>query len=357
MAAQTRATEQKAERLTQLEDYRAQRLVYEELNHVRQGASFSHAYLITGMAGVGKSALARLMTRMHMCTGDVKPCGSCKACRQVEAGTHPDVLELRVGEPLSPKEQKGKSVIPVGDIRYLRERLGLNSFEGGHRAVIIDQADKMQGEAQNALLKTLEEPPSGCMLLLITEQADSLLGTIRSRCRALPLSAWPDEVIRTALVREGVGQARANAAVSAAGGSIGRALQLSADEGYWAAQEELIRDLFGIAARSDIPTTAAKYAYSSASDRQSKRLALLRDIDEKLRLLMLIAGRQRPAEEIQGYPAAWQRMAQEAAPGAFVPLFDAVTLARRRLMNNVNWQAALEQLLLSLMEAKSRWAT
>ena len=141
MAAQTRATEQKAERLTQLEDYRAQRLVYEELNHVRQGASFSHAYLITGMAGVGKSALARLMTRMHMCTGDVKPCGSCKACRQVEAGTHPDVLELRVGEPLSPKEQKGKSVIPVGDIRYLRERLGLNSFEGGHRAVIIDHAD------------------------------------------------------------------------------------------------------------------------------------------------------------------------------------------------------------------------
>ena len=355
MATDSRPAEAAAPRLLGVRDFSAQTLVSEELTRVREGHPFSHAYLISGAPGAGKSSLALLMARMHMCEGTSRPCGVCKSCVQLAAGTHPDLIELRVGQPIAPEELKNKpkSVIPVGDIRELRRRLALNSFEGGRRAVIIRQAEKMQEEAQNALLKTLEEPPEGSLLLLLAETPDQLLTTIRSRCRPLALNAWPDDVIRRVLSASGIGKERAAAAIDAAGGSIGRAIQLAGDEAYWARQEEITRDFFALAARSDIPAVANKYKAAA----QPERMELLREVDDKLRALMLVSAGQRKDDALSAFPGEWRRMAKEGRPGVFVPLLDAVTLARVRIMNNVNWQAALEQLLLSLMEAKSQWST
>ena len=134
---------------------------------------------------------------------------------------------------------------------------------------------------------------------------------------------------------------------------MGRAIRLAGDEAYWARRRELTDDFLGLTARSDIPAAASKYKALT----QPERLELLREIDELLRHLTLTAAGLRSTDSLGAYPAPWQRMAREAGAAAFVPVLDAVTLARVRVMNNVNWQAALEQLLLSLMEAKSQWST
>jgi DNA polymerase-3 subunit delta' len=182
------------------------------------------AVLLAGPRGVGKRRTAQAIAEAvncldprHSADFEIDACGACASCRRIARGAHPDVIVLEPGDTGSIK------IEPVRDVVV---RAGYRPFEGRRRVVIIDDADALVGSAQNALLKTLEEPPSATTFLLVSSMPDSLLPTVRSRCprlRFAPLS--PDEVARTLIRDHGYGEADARAAAAEAGGSLALALE------------------------------------------------------------------------------------------------------------------------------------
>ncbi|MDR2504613.1 MAG: DNA polymerase III subunit delta' [Oscillospiraceae bacterium] len=176
----------------------------------------THAILITGEAGVGKRSLAFLLAKTVLCGADDNPCGTCGSCVRVESRTHPDAHCVRPGDNKS-------RTISVEQIRALIEQISIRSFEGGAKAVIIENADGMQPAAQNALLKSLEEPPGDVFFFLTASRRLDLLPTIRSRCAWLHLP--PLDIERTAdiLKSQGFDAKLANEAALYAEGSVGQA--------------------------------------------------------------------------------------------------------------------------------------
>lgn len=170
-------------------------------------------------------------------------CGACAACRRIERGLHPDVVVVEPGETGS---------IRIDQVRDVIERAGYRPFEGSRRVVIVDEADAMMAAAQNALLKTLEEPPSSSLFVLVSSMPDALFATVRSRCPRLrfgPLS--PAEVAEVLIRDHGYTAADAHAAAASAGGSVGSAL--SAEAANVAEAREAARRLLEQTSRASDP--------------------------------------------------------------------------------------------------------
>ena len=148
-------------------------------------------------------------------------CGTCAACTRIARGVHPDVPLVGPGESGS---------IKIEPVRELIERTAFRPFEGRRRVVLIDEADALVIPAQHALLKTLEEPPPGSMFLLITSRPDALLPTVQSRCPRLRFRPLGPEEVAAALVARGKSDAEARAIAATAAGSVGHALDASADD-------------------------------------------------------------------------------------------------------------------------------
>ena len=175
--------------------------------------------LFAGPEGVGKHAMAIALAQAVNCARrtDGWGCGGCPTCKRIAAGTHSDVVVLDEGGEASIK------------IRALRERVldvvGYRPFEAARRVFIIDPADLLGDEAQDALLKTLEEPPSSVLIVLVSAYPDTLRPTIQSRCRRLrfgPLSE--EDVVRVLVERERMPEAHARVLAASSGGSVARAL-------------------------------------------------------------------------------------------------------------------------------------
>ena len=333
-------------------DFAGQGALCDGLVRTLRDGSFVHAYLISGQAGVGKRSLSRLIAQHLLCTGEEKPCGACPACVQVHQGNHPDVLVEKPGEPLCPEVERGRKLIPVDEMRYLLSLVGQHTFTGGRRVVIIEQADKMNPQAANALLKTLEEPPEGTVFLLLTDAPELLLSTIVSRCRSLKMHPWEEAYVRRVLMERGIADDMARRSAAVSGGSIGRALEIAADADYWQRRNDVMKDFFGLAARGEILRVSSAW-----KERKDEAGELLNDLEDMLRTLLLVRlGRQDEAL-LADYPEAWQRMAASAELNAFINLMDAVCDARRLRANQVTWQAVVERLLLRMMEERSKWST
>lgn len=152
-----------------------------------------HAYLFIGPEGIGKRTLALGLAQAIHCTEQESDfCGACGACRAVQTGNHADI---RILDPLANKKD-----ISIQQVRELEKALSLRSFSGRQKVAIIDPANLMNWPAQNALLKTLEEPPQGCVLILIASSAGGLLPTVRSRAFALSFAPLPKELMVSFLV-------------------------------------------------------------------------------------------------------------------------------------------------------------
>jgi DNA polymerase-3 subunit delta' len=179
--------------------------------------------LLAGPAGVGKRRTAIASAEAINClepraTQDLErdACGQCTACKRIARGVHPDVIVIEPGDTGS---------IKIEQVRDVIDRAGYRPFEGRRRVVIIDEADALVAPAQNALLKTLEEPPSASVFLLVSSMPDALLPTVRSRCPRLRFGALSAAEVADALMRDHeYGEADARAAAADADGSIGRAL-------------------------------------------------------------------------------------------------------------------------------------
>jgi len=158
-----------------------------------------HALLLQGRPGLGKSALALEFAQALLCESpkpDATACGACAACGWFNQGNHPDFRlvqpdsmapEAEEGEGSSKKEKKKSDQIRVEQVRALEGFLGVGTHRGGLRVIVLDPADSMNGVAQNALLKGLEEPPKGTAFILVTSRPQQLLATVRSRCQVISI--------------------------------------------------------------------------------------------------------------------------------------------------------------------------
>ncbi|MDF7800502.1 hypothetical protein P4C99_13575 [Pontiellaceae bacterium B1224] len=153
---------------------------WEGIKNGFESGRLAHAYVIVGSPRGNALHFAESVLKLLFCEGAEKPCNECKACRQVEAHKHVDNLWI---EPQSKSRQ-----ILAEDVRGLIKRMSQTSFDGGWKAGVILSADCMNESSENALLKTLEEPPPKSILLLVTDSAQSLLPTIISRCQKIVLS-------------------------------------------------------------------------------------------------------------------------------------------------------------------------
>jgi DNA polymerase III delta' subunit len=208
-----------------------------------------HAVLLVGPAGIGKTTLALDLAAGLLCTAhdvESRPCGVCRACRLVASGGHPDLHWIGPEGP-------GRQVVIGGPgarargIRDLIGELALLPVEGGARIAIIDAAHRMNEDAQAALLKTLEEPPSGVTLILCADAEEPLLPTIRSRCARLRLGPVGIREVEAILEEHGVADAPLAARLARiAGGRPGVALAWARQPEALLARDELSRSLLDL---------------------------------------------------------------------------------------------------------------
>ena len=199
-----------------------------------------HAYLFAGPEGVGKELAARLFAQAANCEAaeGLRPCGACDSCKRIVKGSHPDVLFLRPQADLVARGQMGKAdfdaapsrEIRVDEVRQLARRLSLAAAVGRRKIAVLTPADAINERAQNAILKTLEEPPPSTTFILVTAAPDVLLPTVRSRCQRVSFGPLATVEIAAELARRGVPQEEASARAEVAHGSLGRALILTAAE-------------------------------------------------------------------------------------------------------------------------------
>ncbi len=253
------------------------------------------ALLLAGPQGVGKRRVAQALAEALNClepvtTGDDAgrdACGVCGACRKIARGMHPDVLVIEPGET---------GTIKIEQVREVIDRAQYRPFEGRRRVVIIDDADAMVAQAQNALLKTLEEPPSASAFILVSSVPDTLLQTVRSRCPRLRFAPLLPADVAGVLVRDhGYAQTDAVAAAADADGSVGRALSAQAAD-VTAARDAAQALLAETARRADPQRRieAAKLLGSvkgAAGSERDQLAACLRILSSLLRDLGVIASR------------------------------------------------------------------
>ncbi|HIQ63047.1 MAG TPA: DNA polymerase III subunit delta' [Candidatus Avichristensenella intestinipullorum] len=295
-----------------------------------------HATLLVGPAGVGKRTLASVCCQSLFCVEVVgKPCGLCPPCRRYLSGSHPDAW--RIPE---------KKSIGVEEIRALIAALAEAPYEGGWRTVLIECAGAMTPQAQNCLLKTLEEPPPRTAFLLTAGSASQVLATVQSRCRVVPLPPCTEEEVAGFLQSRGVEADRARQVAALANGSLGDALRLQADEAFWTLREKIRQAMAGLSAKAQVPETLA-----ALQEYKGDALRVCGVLEGGLRDAMAAAakGESRPAAD------GWDRALYAMDARRLAALLAAVLQMRRMLASNVSWQAALEQFLFQYAEEGNTW--
>ena len=202
----------------------------QEVTHLEQAVrtgKVSHAYIFNGEKGTGKRSLADAFAATLQCEaeGGERPCGKCHSCHQAESGNHPDIISIHHDKPAS---------IGVEDIRdQLTGDIQIRPYNGKYKIYIVPEAEKMTVQAQNAILKTIEEPPEYAVIILLTTNDQIFLDTIRSRCVTLNLKPVPDEQVKAYLMEQiQVPDYQADICVAFAQGNIGKAVRLASSEDF-----------------------------------------------------------------------------------------------------------------------------
>lgn len=199
------------------------------IEHLKNAISMdkvSHAYILNGPKESGKMMLAEAFAMALQCeAGGMEGCGNCRSCKQAMDHNQPDIIYVTHEKP---------NTISVDDIRsQLNHDIVIKPYSSRYKIYIVDEAEKMNPQAQNALLKTIEEPPAYGVILLLTTNADSFLPTIRSRCITLNLKSVKSEVIRGYLMSHyQIPDYQADVCTAFAQGNVGKAIQLASSEDF-----------------------------------------------------------------------------------------------------------------------------
>ena len=293
-----------------------------------QAGRIVHALLFEGPRGSGKRTMARLMAQATVCSGADKPCGVCPACKRFLAGSHPDV---RVMKP-------EKRTIGVDEVRALIDALSLRTYEGGKHIVIIEQADRLTPPAQNALLKTLENPAGEALFFLITDAPGAILPTIVSRCQTVRFHDLSVEECAGVLEARGIAPERARELAGMAQGSVGRALELNGDDEWLNLRDRVIKSLEALQGRDSVAGAALPIEEDKGSEG-----AMLDIMELWARDLMAVQSGAVPYEV-----SDIDRLRRCGLDGR--ALLRGVVDARKQLSGNVSWPNALENMYFQLID-------
>ncbi|MBM7614739.1 DNA polymerase III subunit delta' [Alkaliphilus hydrothermalis] len=214
------------------EEIVGQERIVEILKKTLLNNTFSHAYLFEGLEGLGKKQMALEFAKGVICSQEgMKPCNVCQTCRRIQEGNYPEVNLI---------QEDG--TIKIEKIRELQKDIQMKPYEGRKKIYIINHAENMTVQAQNALLKTLEEPPAYATIILLTVNGNSLLPTIISRCQILKFRPVEIGKIQQVLMEgRGVSREESRMVSSFSNGIIGRALKLLEDEDFKRIREEVLK--------------------------------------------------------------------------------------------------------------------
>ena len=308
-----------------------------ELSRSFQAGSVVHAFLIHGDEGCGKKTLAQTMSMALHCTGEgEKPCLECGPCWRMLMGVHPDHIEVA----------SDSSVISVKMVRDLIDRLTEKPYEGGWRTVIIHDAEKMNEAAQNALLKTLEEPDGRTAFFLLTAHPEGLLATIRSRCRPVFMPRLSEEVIASELIGRGMPEGRARYAARLSQGVMGRAIALCReDDPYFAWRDEAVKLMQTLRRKDDVPRAASAW---NEKRKPEDCQAFLDALETVLRDVLRVQSGLAPFDgQIQ---EALEEMAGHFTIDRIACIMEEAVRVRKRLGAHVQWRSAWTPLLLKIVE-------
>ena len=321
------------------EEIRGNTPVVEQLRRSAASGRSSHAYLFLGGAGAGKRLIANTFAKALQCEGEKRPCDSCKSCHAFNHGNHPDVIYF---QPL-----KNGKTYTIEDVReQLLETVDLKPFQYEKKIYIIEKADTLNIQSQNALLKTLEEPPAHAVFLLLAERAEAFLPTILSRVVVMKIRPLSAETIADYLMQAGHLAEESHILSAYAQGRIGQALELAEDEGF----REMRQDILG--KLEALPSMSEGEAYLLAKDLEGYKNDLrFLDIMELWYRDLLTAKSLRE----EGYliqrdkKDAIFRAAKEPA-ALLAKKAAAVRTARMRLAQNANFRLTMEVMLMDLKE-------
>lgn len=321
------------------EEIRGNTPLVEQLRRSAVSGRSSHAYLFLGGAGAGKRLIANTFAKALQCEGEKRPCDSCKSCHAFNHGNHPDVIYF---QPL-----KNGKTYTIEDVReQLLETVDLKPFQYEKKIYIIEKADTLNIQSQNALLKTLEEPPAHAVFLLLAERAEAFLSTILSRVVVMKIRPLSAETIADYLMQAGHLAEESHILSAYAQGRIGQALELVEDEGF----REMRQDILG--KLEALPSMSEGDAYLLAKDFEVYKNDLrFLDIMELWYRDLLTAKSLRE----EGYliqrdkKDAIFRAAKEPA-ALLAKKAAAVRTARMRLAQNANFRLTMEVMLMDLKE-------
>ena len=314
----------------------------EHLRHIALEENPGHAYLLVGEKGAGKKSIARIFAQALQCTAqEGRPCGVCRDCRQAADGNHPDIITISHEKPAS---------ISVDDLRtQLVEDIQIRPYSGKHKIYLIPDAEKMTVQAQNAILKTLEEPPSYAVILLMTVNEQALLETVRSRCIMLGVRSVPDEQIRSYLMDElKLPDYQADLFTAFAQGSLGKAIRLASSEDFQAVKNaavHLVRNAPSLEMPEIIEEVKSVQEYKiSVSDYLDLIALWVRD-------MILFKATRNPdglvmKDQLQNIRETSRLCSYEGAE----EILSAIETAKERLDANVNFDLTMELLFLTIKE-------
>lgn len=362
------------------DDLVGQRQAVAHLEAAARAGAVSHAYLFVGPTGSGKKTAARALACAVLCPDG--GCGSCRTCRRIKAGSHPDVHIVR---------PEGVAEILIGQVRDLVRDVNLKPIEGSHKVYIIEHAGQFKVEAANAFLKTLEEPPEDVVIILLADDYGDVLPTLVSRCHVVRFSPVPvPTAIGILRERTGADEREARAALAASDGVLPRALEFLRSPGRRNARQAVLDTLKRLAvmdghdvlvAARDLlaevrgPVEEAKNAQAaeleqareflskgavSEVEKRQKRELTAREREGVAELmsvtsswlrdcLVMARGASDLVENIDAADATAEIAAALSVPAA-VRALEAVARARSRIAYNVSPQLAVEAMLFDIQE-------
>lgn len=316
--------------------------IIRHLKNAMKTGKISHSYIFTGAPGSGKKLLAGTFAMTLQCeTGETEPCLKCDSCKKAIGKNHPDIIIVNHEKP---------GTISIDEIReQVIHDVAIKPYCSPHKIYIVAEADLMTPQAQNALLKTIEEPPEYAVILLLTSNIDSLLPTIQSRCVRLDLKVVDDSLIKKYLMeRLQVPDYQAEIDVSFAQGSIGRAKEVATSEEFASMTANALK-ILKFANKMEVYELADEIKNISAEKHNINDYLDIfqfwfRDV------LMFKATREIDNLVFKQEINYIREQASERSYENIEKILDALARTKVRLRANVNLELALELLFLTIRE-------